>query len=138
MVDLAQTIEEWKDLSSVKVDDQVNFLSWTNKQTKRPGNDRDKHFHIWPEPNVLLPNVWVVENLTKRSSNTLLCLVRFSETQTLWGHQIKLRIHKSCFRHFFHQYLLWLNGELTQLSIPPIDLHWFFEISIRTEKKIQL
>ena len=54
MVDLAQTIEEWKDLSSVKVDDQVNFLSWTNKQTKRPGNDRGKLFHIWPEPNVLL------------------------------------------------------------------------------------
>ena len=22
--------------------------------------------------------------------------------------------------------------------IPPVDLHWFFEISIRTEKKIQL
>ena len=21
---------------------------------------------------------------------------------------------------------------------PPVDLHWFFEISIRTEKKIQL
>ena len=21
--------------------------------------------------------------------------------------------------------------------IPPVDLHWFFEISIRTEKKIQ-
>ena len=25
MVDLAQTIEEWKDLQSVKVDDQVGF-----------------------------------------------------------------------------------------------------------------
>ena len=23
-------------------------------------------------------------------------------------------------------------------SIPPVDLHWFFEISIRTEKKFQL
>ena len=23
-------------------------------------------------------------------------------------------------------------------NTPPVDLHWFFEISIRTEKKIQL
>ena len=30
--------------------------------------------------------------------------------------------------------------EVTFLSatIPPVDLHWFFEISIRTEKKFQL
>jgi hypothetical protein len=26
MVDLAQTIEEWKDLQSVKVDDQVSYI----------------------------------------------------------------------------------------------------------------
>ena len=25
-----------------------------------------------------------------------------------------------------------------QAPKPPVDLHWFFEISIRTEKKIQL
>ena len=25
-----------------------------------------------------------------------------------------------------------------QADRPPVDLHWFFEISIRTEKKIQL
>ena len=24
------------------------------------------------------------------------------------------------------------------IAIPPVDLHWFFEISIRTEKEIQL
>ena len=28
----------------------------------------------------------------------------------------------------------WLNAQDT----PPVDLHWFFEISIRTEKKFQL
>ena len=27
---------------------------------------------------------------------------------------------------------------LSLLVSPPVDLHWFFEISIRTEKKIQL
>ena len=25
-----------------------------------------------------------------------------------------------------------------QKNLPPVDLHWFFEISIRTEKKFQL
>ena len=30
----------------------------------------------------------------------------------------------------------YLTGTLVDL--PPVDLHWFFEISIRTEKKIQL
>ena len=25
-----------------------------------------------------------------------------------------------------------------KVRIPPVDLHWFFEISIRTEKKFQL
>jgi hypothetical protein len=29
MVDLAQTIEEWKDLQSVKVDDQVTHFNQT-------------------------------------------------------------------------------------------------------------
>ena len=28
MVDLAQTIEEWKDIQSIKVDDQVRYLSF--------------------------------------------------------------------------------------------------------------
>ena len=27
---------------------------------------------------------------------------------------------------------------LNHVVYPPVDLHWFFEISIRTEKKIQL
>ena len=30
-----------------------------------------------------------------------------------------------------------LVGPLGQAN-PPVDLHWFFEISIRTEEKIQL
>ena len=33
------------------------------------------------------------------------------------------------------------NEEIFQAAYwasPPVDLHWFFEISIRTEKKIQL
>ena len=40
MVDLAQTIEEWKDIQSVKVDDQVcdagqKYLSGTHSKPKR-------------------------------------------------------------------------------------------------------
>ena len=34
MVDLAQTIEEWKDIQSVKVDDQVRDGQKDNKKTK--------------------------------------------------------------------------------------------------------
>jgi len=30
-----------------------------------------------------------------------------------------------------------LNDELNSTVTPPIDLHWFFEISIRAEKKFQ-
>ena len=39
----------------------------------------------------------------------------------------------------------WLSGYkrptwagIVKRVYPPVDLHWFFEISIRTEKKIQL
>ena len=35
MVDLAQTIEEWKDIQSVKVDDQVCDAGQKDKKTKR-------------------------------------------------------------------------------------------------------
>ena len=31
-----------------------------------------------------------------------------------------------------------LHKRTTGITCPPVDLHWFFEISIRTEKKIQL
>ena len=31
-----------------------------------------------------------------------------------------------------------LQRPLYQALYPPVDLHWFFEISIRTEKKFQL
>ena len=46
MVDLAQTIEEWKDLCSVKVDDQVNLLQQTKKQKNIKGtlNQGCRHF----------------------------------------------------------------------------------------------
>ena len=30
------------------------------------------------------------------------------------------------------------KGLLATIHYPPIDLHWFFEISIRTEKKISV
>ena len=30
------------------------------------------------------------------------------------------------------------NVQCVQGAYPPVDLHWFFEIFIRTEKKIQL
>jgi len=38
MVDLAQTIEEWKDLQSVKVDDQVIILQWIEFKIKKSKN----------------------------------------------------------------------------------------------------
>ena len=36
MVDLAQTIEEWKDIQSVKVDDQVMHISSSKLRTFLP------------------------------------------------------------------------------------------------------
>ena len=33
---------------------------------------------------------------------------------------------------------LWQWGAGNVYLLPPVDLHWFFEISIRTEKKFQL
>ena len=41
MVDLAQTIEEWKDIQSVKVDDQVRD-GQKDKKTKRQKTKRQK------------------------------------------------------------------------------------------------
>ena len=34
--------------------------------------------------------------------------------------------------------IIFTNIRLVISVIPPVDLHWFFEISIRTEKKIQV
>ena len=45
MVDLAQTIEEWKDIQSVKVDDQVRDgqkEKKTKKNKKKSNRDKDK------------------------------------------------------------------------------------------------
>ena len=41
MVDLAQTIEEWKDIQSVKVDDQVN--NGNDDYDDDDGDDDDGH-----------------------------------------------------------------------------------------------
>ena len=40
MVDLAQTIEEWKDIQSVKVDDQVRDGQKTKKEDKKTFSGR--------------------------------------------------------------------------------------------------
>ena len=42
MVDLAQTIEEWRDLGSIKVDDQV-FAILTKNTEKIPSKNHKMH-----------------------------------------------------------------------------------------------
>ena len=63
---------------------------------------------------------WALEQVSTRSSHIFQFSQNYIQGSLISWYSIGRKFH-ICYRH-----------------LPPVDLHWFFEISIRTEKKFQL